>query len=348
MVESIAVGESRVGPGQPVFVIAEAGVNHNGNADLAMALVDAASEAGADAVKFQLFRVEEQISGIAPTAGYQRDSTGAKTMVEMARSYELPWKAHYQIATHCRDRGILYMASCFDPLAVDFYAEMGGEAIKVGSGEITNYPLLAHMAATGIPVLLSTGMSNLLEVAAAVELISEGNSPLALFHCTSSYPTATDAVNLRVMKTLGQAFHVPVGYSDHTESSAVAAAAVALGACMIEKHFTTDRMLTGPDHAMSLDPGELKAYIAGIREVEKALGSGLKELQPGEAEVQQVARRSLVSARTVRAGEVLGPDNTCLKRPATGIGPQWQEAVYGRIAREDIPVDVPIRWDHLQ
>jgi N-acetylneuraminate synthase/N,N'-diacetyllegionaminate synthase len=331
-----------------VFVIAEAGVNHDGKLGQALQLVDAAAEAGADAVKFQLFRVEEQISGVAPTADYQQKHTGATTMTEMAKSYDLAWEAHREIAAHCRMRGIVYMASCFDPQAVDFYLGLGGLAIKVGSGEITNLPLLGHMARTGRPVLLSTGMSTLEEVAAAVDHLRRGgDGPLALFHCTSNYPTAPAAVNLRVIQTLAQAFGVPVGFSDHTSGSAVASAAVALGACMIEKHFTIDRGLPGPDHAMSLDPGELRQFVTSVREAEAALGSGIKYLQPGEAEVQRVARRSLVSTRLIRAGERLDESSIALKRPATGIAPHLLASVCGRIAAVDIPADVPIVWEML-
>lgn len=348
MVTCIEINGKRVGPGQPCFVIAEAGVNHNGQLEQALQLVDIAHQAGADAVKFQLFRVEEQISGIAPTAAYQQNQTGSATMVEMAKSYELAWEAHREIAAQCQKRGILYMASCFDPQAVDFYLELGGAAIKVGSGEITNFPLLGHMARTGRPILLSTGMSTLEEVAVAVDHIRQnGDSPLALFHCVSNYPTVPEIVNLRVMQTLEQAFGVPVGYSDHTTGYTVAAAAVALGACLVEKHFTTNRKLPGPDHAMSLDSEELRCFVKGVREAEAALGNSIKRLQPGEAEVQRVARRSLVSTRSIRAGERLDEASITLKRPATGIDPRLREAVCGRIAAVDIPLDVPIAWEML-
>ena len=348
MVNSIQVGDRQIGPGQPCFVIAEAGVNHNGKMDLALSLVDAAFRAGADAVKFQLFRVEEQISGTAETAAYQRGQTGAATMREMARSYDLDWEAHRKIAVHCGEQGILYIASCFDPRAVDFYLELGGQAIKVGSGEITNFPLLSHMVHTGRPIFLSTGMSTLSEIAAAVEHIQRsGDSSLALFHCVSNYPTVPEMANLMVMGSLERAFGVPVGFSDHTTGNTVAVAAVALGACMIEKHFTIDRKLPGPDHSMSLDPEGLTAFVRQVREAQAALGTGVKRLQPGEVEVQRVARRGLVSARTICAGDKLDMANTTLKRPATGIGAQLREAVSGRIAKVDIPADVPITWDML-
>ena len=344
----ISIARRSIGQDQPCFIIAEAGVNHNGSLELALKLVEVAHAAGADAVKFQLFRIEEQVSRVTPTADYQRNHTGLHTMADMAKSYDLPWEAHRIIAAHCRKVGIAYMASCFDTVAVDFLLELGGKAIKVGSGEITNYPLLAHIAATGKPILLSTGMSTLQDVAGAVEHIrAHGDSPLALFQCVSNYPADPATINLLVMQTLAQAFNVPVGFSDHTMGNIASVAAVALGACLIEKHFTLDKVLSGPDHAMSLNPGELHAFVSDIRLAESALGNGIKKLQPGELDVQRVARRSLVSATQIRAGEPLTDFNVTLKRPAIGIDPRLWEAARGRTAKTDIPADVPITWEML-
>lgn len=344
----VRIGNRLVHVGTPCFIIAEAGVNHNGSLEMALALVDAAYNASADAIKFQLFRVEEQISGMALPADYQRKQTDASTMLEMAKSYDLPWEAHRVIADHCRKLGITYMASCFDPEAVNFLLTLGANCIKVGSGEITNYPLLAHMAATGKPILLSTGMSTLQDVAGAVEHIqASGDSPLILLQCVSNYPAAPESINLRVMQTLRQAFNVPVGYSDHTLGNEVAVAAVALGACVIEKHFTLDKALPGPDHAMSLSPTELQMFVAAIRTIESALGNGIKQLQPGERAVQQVARRSLVSACAIRGGERLNDTNVTFKRPATGIDPRLWQTVRGRMVRSDVPADIPITWEML-
>ncbi|HUT25700.1 MAG TPA: N-acetylneuraminate synthase family protein [Sumerlaeia bacterium] len=349
MAECVRIGERFIGPGHPCFVIAEAGVNHNGSLDRALRLVEAAKSAGADAVKFQLYRVEEQVSGAAVTAAYQRERTGSGGMREMAESYDLPWDAHRDIAAHCRDAGVAYMASCFDPQAIDFLMELGGQSIKIASGEITNYPLLEYAAKTGKPILLSTGMCEMEDVAGAVERIREsGPSPLALFHCVSDYPTDPRAVNLRVMKTLADAFGVPVGFSDHTEGHAVAAAAVALGACMIEKHFTTDKTLPGPDHAMSLAPRELEDFVAAVRAAEAALGDGVKRMTAQEKETQRVARRSLVSARDIEPGETLGEENVCLKRPAAGIDPREWGGARGRRAAIRIPADTPIAWEMLK
>jgi N,N'-diacetyllegionaminate synthase len=348
MTSNIKIGERMIGDGEPVLVIAEAGVNHNGELESALELVEVARAAGADAVKFQLYRPEEQVSRAARTAGYQREQTGADNMLEMARSYELPWEAHRTIAARCREVGIAYMSSCFDREAVDFLVQLGGESLKVGSGEITNYPLLAHMSRTGLPILLSTGMSTLADVAGAVEHIrASGRSPLALFQCVSNYPTAPESVNLRAMDTMQRAFDLPVGFSDHTQGATVAVAAVALGACMLEKHFTLDKNLPGPDHAMSLDPCELRDYVKAIRIAESALGDGIKRPVETELETLVAARRSLVSARDIVAGELLDESNVTLKRPATGIDPRLWQTVRGRKAATDIPADVPITWEML-
>jgi sialic acid synthase SpsE len=348
MVECVRIGERFIGPGHPCFVIAEAGVNHNGALGRALELVDAAKSARADAVKFQLYRVEEQVSRAATTAAYQRERTGSSSMREMAESYDLPWDAHRDIAAHCRDVGIAYMASCFDPQAIDFLLSLGGESIKIASGEITNCPLLAYAAKTGKPILLSTGMSSLEDVTGAVEHMREsGPSPLALFHCVSDYPTEPRTANLRVMKTLADAFGVPVGFSDHTEGHAVAAAAVALGACMIEKHFTVDKTLPGPDHAMSLAPRDFEDFVAAVRSAEAALGDGAKRVSAKELETRQIARRSLVSRRDIEPGQSLDDENVCLKRPATGIDPRDWRRARGRTARTRIPADTPIAWEML-
>ena len=349
VVRSIPIGSRQIGPGHPCFVIAEAGVNHNGNLGMALDLVRAAAAASVDAVKFQLFRAEEQISGAASTAEYQESHTGSTSMLEMADSYELPWEAHREIVACCQELGIHYTASCFDARAVDFYLELGGAAIKVGSGEITNLPLLEHMARTGVPILLSTGMSTLEEVDEAVSCVRRnGCTDYALFHCVSNYPTAPEHENLEVIETLRRAYGVPIGFSDHTESRSVAAGAVALGASLVEKHFTLDRALPGPDHAMSLDPQELSYFVRDLRQVEVARGDGVKRLQPGEAEVQRVARRSIVSARAIERGKVVSEGDLCLKRPATGVEPSLVSRVVGRKAKVDIGADVPIQWDMFE
>lgn len=337
-----------IGPQQPCFIIAEAGVNHNGSLDLAIQLVDAASAAGADAVKFQLYNADEQVSAAAPTAEYQHAGTGIESMLQMAESYDLPWSCHEKIVARCRERGIAYMSSCFDKNAVDFLIRLGGDCIKVGSGELTNYPLLEYMSATGKPILLSTGMCSLADVADAVQCIQNaGNSPLVLFQCVSNYPASPESINLKVLETYARAFDVPVGYSDHTEGSTVAAVSIAMGACMIEKHFTLDKGLPGPDHAMSLTPEELAAFVAAIRDAEAALGDGVKKVMPSEEAVRSVARRSLVAARDLVPGDVLDDTTVTLKRPATGIDPRAWRYVKGRRIGQNISANMPITWEAL-
>jgi N-acetylneuraminate synthase len=349
MIEPIDIGGRKIGPGQPCFIIAEAGVNHNGSLPAALDLVDVAAAAGADAVKFQLYRAAEQVSQDAPTAGYQTNGTGAENMLAMAQSYDLPWEHHRQIAAHCRTKRIMYMSSCFDTAAVDLLISLGGACIKIGSGEITNYPLLAYCTATGKPILLSTGMSTFADVEGAVEVIrANGHSPLALFQCTSSYPADPSAANLRAMQTMSERFDVPVGYSDHTLGKNVSIAAVALGATMIEKHFTLSKALPGPDHKMSLEPEELRQFVAGIREAETALGQSEKKPDQSELEMLKVARRGLVSAHAIRVGDLLSDADVTLKRPATGIDPRLWPSIRGRKVAVDIPADVPITWDMLE
>ena len=346
--QKINLGARTIGPGEAVFIIAEAGVNHNGSLKTALQLCDVAKDAGADAVKFQLFNAEEQVSQAATTASYQQSQTGEDSMLAMARSYDLPWEEHRKISQHCAEIGILYMSSCFDYKAVDFLLELGGNAIKVGSGEITNYPLLAYMSNTGKPILLSTGMSTLDDVVAAIEHIrANGTSPIAVFQCTSEYPTEIENVNLRVIQSFQKELDLPVGFSDHTRDNVAAVAAVAMGACMVEKHFTLDRSTPGPDHHMSLDPQELVNYVKSIRSVERAIGDGIKRPTLTESEVAKVARRSLVSVREIETGELLSDQNVTLKRPALGIDPRLWPSVKGRKVKTKIPADTPITWEQL-
>jgi len=348
MVKAFEINGRNIGKGEKCFIIAEAGVNHNGDIKLALQLVEAAAHAGADAIKFQLFNVEEQVSRTAKTVNYQQKRTGANSMVEMAKSYDLPWEAHKEIAQHCEELGIMYMSSCFDRKAVDFLMGLGCGCIKVGSGEITNFPLLAHMSSTGKPILLSTGMCEFSEIAQAVEHVrTSGKSPLALFHCVSSYPADPASINLHVMKNLERVFRVPVGFSDHTIGNEVACAAVALGASLVEKHFTLDKKLPGPDHAMSLQPEELKTLVDGIRTVESALGDGVKKINESEFENRKAARRGLVATCDIMAGDKLSEKNVAFKRPAIGIDPRSFDIVMGKTVNRNIQADEPITWEML-
>jgi len=346
---AFAVGSRVIGDGAPVFFVAEAGVNHNGDASLALKLVDVAAAAGADAVKFQTFRTDALVTRQAPKAAYQRAATGeADSQHAMLSRLELDAAAHAALRGHSARRGIVFFSTPFDEASADDLERLGVPLFKVPSGEITNVPLLRHLAAKRRPLIVSTGMSTLDEVARAVETIrAAGDPPLALLHCLSAYPAPAAEMNLRAMDTLRARFGVPVGLSDHTAGLSVSLAAVARGAAIIEKHFTLDKSLPGPDHAASLDPAELRALVQGIREVESALGDGDKRAMPCELDTQRVARRSLVAARALHAGEALTRDAIRIKRPGTGISPSELERALGRRLRRDVAADEVIEWSAL-
>ena len=336
--QNVQVRSKLIGPGWPVFVIAEAGVNHNGDLKMARALIDVAVEAGADAVKFQTFRADRLATPEAPKAEYQLRTTGdAESQFEMLRRLELSADAHRQLQSYCHERGIIFLSTPFDEEAVDLLDELGVPAFKISSGDLTNSPLLEYVASKGKPVILSTGMSELSELIEAVSVLNTaGCENPVLLHCISNYPAAPDEVNLRAMQTMRSAFDVPVGFSDHTEGIDVALAAVALGACVIEKHFTLDRALPGPDHRASLEPAELRELVRSIRRVEQALGSGRKVPAATEIETAKVARRSLVAACDIPAGATLEREMVVMQRPGTGMSPAMIETLLGRKVIRDI------------
>jgi N-acetylneuraminate synthase len=337
-----------VGDGQPALVIAEGGVNHNGDLELARRMIDAARQASADAIKFQTFRAERLASPMAPRADYQRVTGESSSQLEMLRKLELSERAHVELWRHGREVGLPVLSTPFDERSADFLLRLGVSAYKVGSGELTNLPFLEHLAGKGLPMLVSTGMATLGEVEQAVLAIrGAGNPPLILLQCTSRYPAPPAEANLRVLDTLRAAFGVPVGYSDHTRGNDVALAAVARGACVIEKHFTLDRRLPGPDHAASAEPEQMAALIRSIRTVEKALGHGRKEPSAREAEIAEVARRSVVAARDLDAGELITPELIDIKRPGTGLPPSTAEQLIGRRLACDMPAGTPLTWEVL-
>lgn len=346
---AIDVSDRKVGPGQACFIIAEAGVNHNGDVELAKRLVDVAVGAGADAVKFQTFKAERLVTPKAPKAEYQLQTTDtAESQYEMLRRLELSVEAHRDLMVYCREKNILFMSTPFDKESADLLEELGVAVFKIPSGEITNLPLLAHIARKGKPMLVSTGMSYLGEVETAVHTIEQaGNQDLVLLHCVSNYPAEPADVNLRAMQTMATAFDVPVGYSDHTPGIQVALAAVAMGACVIEKHFTLDRNLPGPDHRASLEPGELAELVQGIRTVEAALGQGRKEPAPSEANTAAVARKSLVAARDIPSGTVLTEEMIAIKRPGTGLPSVMHPYIVGRTLRVDVQLGDIIKFEML-
>ncbi len=341
---TVQIGDREVGPGQPCFIVAEAGVNHNGQIELAEQLVDIAIEAGADAVKFQTFKAERVVSACAPKADYQlRTTDAAESQLDMLRGLELSADDHRTLMARCAERNILFLSSAFDESSADLLNELGVAAFKIPSGEITNLPFLDHIARMGKPMIVSTGMSTLGEVETGVKTFQDaGNNDLVLLHCVSNYPADPADVNLRAMATMATAFSVPTGYSDHMAGIEVALAAVAMGACVIEKHFTTDRNLVGPDHEASVQPDELKALVRGVRIVESALGDGCKTPAASEANTAAVARKSLVAAQDVSAGTTLTDELVAVKRPGTGLPPSMLQYVLGRSTQVDLAADTII------
>lgn len=328
-----------------VFVIAEAGVNHNGDLGLARRLVDAAADAGADAVKFQTFTARRLVTADGPQAAYQAERAAAASQSAMLEGLELSADAHAQLRDHALARGLVFLSSPFDDESVDLLVSLGVEALKLGSGELTNAPLLRHAAATGLPLILSTGMAWLSEVAAAVELVrAAGVVDLAVLQCTSRYPAPLEDAHVRAMRTLSRALgrDVVIGYSDHTLGHAAPAAAVARGARILEKHLTLDTALPGPDHAASLDPAGFTAMVSLVRDVERALGDDAKRPRAGEDEMRQVARRGLHLARDVAAGARIAPADLIALRPAEGLPPSALDDVVGLIAARDLPAGAPL------
>lgn len=337
---AVEIAGRTVGDGAPVLVIAEVGVNHDGEREQALALIDAAAEAGADAVKFQTFKADALVTEDAPLAEYQRRSQAQSGQAEMLRRLELGEDDFAALAAHARERGLLFLSTPFDEASAAVLDRIGVPAIKTGSGELTNLPFLAALAARGLPMIVSTGMATLEEVRAAVEAIrAAGDPPLALLHCVSSYPAPAEQANLRAIGTLAGAFGLPTGWSHHCLEDEVALAAVAHGACMVEAHLTLDRALPGPDHAMSMEPGAFGALVRGIRLVEAALGDGRKVPQPVERDVAAVARRSVVTARALRAGEPLALADLTTKRPSGGLDPARIPGLVGRRLARDVPAD---------
>jgi N-acetylneuraminate synthase len=358
-----------------VFIIAEAGVNHNGSLKMAMELIDVAAEAGADAVKFQTFKTENVISRKTPKAEYQKRTTNEnESQFEMVKKLELDEEAHFVLIDHCKRRGIQFLSTPFDLESAEFLIQSCQLSImKIASGEITNAPLLLKIARSGIPVILSTGMSTLGEVEMALAVLAHGytrphESPtinrfinalethegqealrknVTLLHCTTEYPTPYSEVNLRVMDTLSHAFQLPVGLSDHTPGIVIPIAAVARGAVVIEKHFTLDKNLEGPDHRASLEPQELKEMIFAIRHVEEAMGSSIKVPTLAEKRNLPIARKSIVAAVNIKKGDMFTEENLTTKRPGTGISPLYFWNLLGKRADRDYQEEEVIqdgRW----
>ena len=330
------------------LVIAEAGVNHNGSLEMARQLVDAAAAAGVDYVKFQVGIPELIASRFAEKAGYQKHTTGAgESQLEMIRKISLTFDQHRQLKEYCDSVGTSYLCTPFDLPSIDFLNTLGRDRKglslwKVPSGEITNFPYLRAIGLTGKPVILSTGMATLDEIELAIGVLTRfgtSRDAITLLHCTTEYPAPKDQVNLRAMDTMRERFGMPVGYSDHTEGIEIPVAAVAMGAVVIEKHFTLDRTLPGPDHKASLEPGELTDMVSQIRAVESALGDGTKSPAPAEVPNIPIARKSIVAATAIKRGELFTEENLTAKRPGTGLSPMLWESVVGQRAVRDFEAD---------
>ncbi len=324
-----------------VFIIAEAGVNHNGDINLAYKLVDKAIEAGVDAVKFQTFKTEKEISKFAMKAEYQKETTGElETQFEMVKKLELPHEDFKKLKRYCDEKGIMFLSTPFEGDSVKFLYELGIEIFKIPSGEITNLPYLQEIGMLKKKVFLSTGMSTLGEIEKALTILKEnGTNDITILHCNTEYPTPMDDVNLNAMNTIRQAFKIEVGYSDHTLGIEVPIAAVVMGAKVIEKHFTLDKNMEGPDHKASLNSQELKDMVKSIRNIEKALGNGIKA--PSKSEIKNInaARKSIVASCDIRKGEIFTEHNLDVKRPGNGISPMRWNEVLGRVAHKDYKED---------
>lgn len=331
-----------------IYIIAEAGVNHNGSIDIAKKLIDKAQESGANSVKFQTFKAEDLVSKNAGKADYQVKNTASnENQFDMLKKLELSEDDHRELIKYCEDKKIEFLSSPFDEKSALFLISLGLKTLKIPSGEITNTPFLSFLSRQKVKIILSTGMSDLAEVADAVKALGKNENDLTLLHCVTEYPAPYDQINLNAMQTLRNEFGFPVGYSDHTEGIEIALAAAALGATVIEKHFTLDRNMPGPDHKASLEPQELKEMVAGIRNIESAMGNGIKI--PAEIEIKNmnIARKSIVAKCDIKSGEELSEKYLSIKRPGSGIKPSELKHILGRKVNKNISADEVISWEDL-
>lgn len=326
-----------------IFIIAEAGVNHNGSLEFAKKLVDVACAAGADAVKFQTFKADKLVSKTAQKAEYQKQTTdAAESQYDMIKKLELSEDMHHELIAYCNTKNILFLSTPFDHDSINLLNSFGMEVFKIPSGEITNLPYLRHVGSLGKKLILSTGMADLGEIEDALDVLTSAGTlkdNITVLHATTEYPCPINEVNLRAMQTIARAFDIKVGYSDHTNGIEISIAAAAMGATVIEKHFTLDQTMEGPDHKASLEPDKLVAMVKAIRNIEKALGSGIKKPSPSETKNMSIARKSIVASRPIQKGEMLNSHNMTIKRPGNGINPmQWDE-ILGSVAFKDYQKD---------
>ena len=330
-----------------VFIIAEAGVNHNGSVELAKRLIDVASSAGADAVKFQTFKTEQLVSKNAQKAEYQKETTdGGESQFDMIKKLELDVNTHKELMAYCEEKNILFLSTPFDHDSIELLNSLGLEIFKIASGEITNMPYLQHIGKLNKHVILSTGMADIGEIEDALDVLAEAgteHSKITVLHANTMYPTPMEDVNLRAMITIGRAFDVKYGYSDHTLGIEVDIAAVALGASVIEKHFTLDKNMEGPDHKASLEPEELKAMVTAIRNIELALGSSIKKPSKSEKPNMVAGRKSIVASKSIKKGEIFCEENLAIKRPGNGISPMQWVNIVGKTADRNYALDEQIK-----
>jgi len=332
-----------------VFIIAEAGVNHNGSLELAKKLVDAAADSGADAIKFQTFDAGSLVSKKAVKAEYQKKTTSPReSQFEMLKRLQLSRRDHAELLAYSKKRKIIFLSSPFDEKSADLLEKLGVTLFKIPSGEITNIPFLRHVANKMKPIILSTGMANLGEIEEALDVIyASGNRRVELLHCVTEYPAPYREINLRAMITMKNAFNIPIGYSDHTPGTEVAIAAVALGAEIIEKHLTLDKKMDGPDHSASLEPDEFADMVAAVRNIEMALGDGRKKPAQCELKNMDIARKSIVAAKSIQKNETITRVKLAIKRPGSGVQPKDLEKIVGRKAKQNIEADEVITWSKL-
>ena len=343
--DNIKINNRKIGKNQPVLIIAEAGVNHNGSLRLAKKMVATAKKTGADAIKFQTFKAEDLVLRHAPKAEYQKKTVPGKSQFEMLKELELSETEFEELFNYCKKQKIIFLSTPFDFKSAEFLYKLGVSAFKIGSGDLTNLPLLTQVARYRKPVILSTGMATLEEVKEAVRTIYlSGNKKLILLHCTSNYPAKYRDVNLRAMDTLKQRFNIIVGYSDHTQGIEVTIAAVAKEACVIERHFTLDKTLPGPDHKASLEPDEFREMVSSIRNIEKALGRSTKKPTKTELRIKKVIRKSIVATKDIPKRMKITKKMLAIKRPGTGIKPKYLDQLIGRQARRNIKKDTIITW----
>jgi N-acetylneuraminate synthase/N,N'-diacetyllegionaminate synthase len=346
--DPIEIGGRLIGEGQPVFIVAEAGINHNGSEEIALKMVEAAAQSGADAIKFQSFRTEHLI---APDAGApsQVQEGSRLTLFEFFKSLELSAETHRKLKRRADSLGLVFLSTAFDTEMADLLEELDVPAFKIASGDITHRPLLEHVAAKGRPVILSTGASSFDEVRNAAECLREnGAGALALLHCVSAYPANPEELNLRAIQTMKEALSLPVGFSDHTVDRMFSLAAVAAGACILERHFTLDRGMSGPDQVLSMEPDELRRTVGQIRLLQSALGDGAKRPTPGEVESRVLGRRSVVAGMDIPEGRVLEPAMLDILRPGDGIPPMEITKLLGRRLLRKVPQGQALRWSDLE